>query len=44
MHQQNSYAERKHRYFVEGGISLLAHASMPLKFWDEPLLSLFSSI
>jgi hypothetical protein len=34
-HQQNGAAERKHRHIVEIGLSLLAHASMPLKFWDE---------
>jgi hypothetical protein len=34
-HQQNGSAERKHRHIVEVGLSLLAHASMPLKFWDE---------
>jgi histone deacetylase 1/2 len=34
-HQQNGFAERKHRHIVEVGLSLLAHASMPLKFWDE---------
>jgi hypothetical protein len=34
-HQQNGAAERKHRHIVEMGITLLAHASMPLKFWDE---------
>jgi hypothetical protein len=27
--------ERKHRHIVDVGLSLLAHASMPLKFWDE---------
>lgn len=31
-HQQNGAAERKHRHIVEMGITLLAHASMPLKF------------
>jgi len=31
-HQQNGSAERKHRHIVEVGLSLLAHASMPLKF------------
>jgi len=31
-HQQNGLAERKHRHIVEVGLSLLAHASMPLKF------------
>jgi len=34
-HQQNGSAERKHRHIVEMGLALLAHASMPLKFWDE---------
>ena len=34
-HQQNGSAERKHRHIVEVGLSLLSHATMPLKFWDE---------
>lgn len=34
-HQQNGSAERKHRHIVEMGLSLLAHALVPLKFWDE---------
>ena len=38
-HQQNGSAERKHRHIVEVGLSLLAHASMPLKFWDEAFIS-----
>jgi histone deacetylase 1/2 len=38
-HQQNGSAERKHRNIVEVGLSLLAHASMPLKFWDEAFLT-----
>jgi histone deacetylase 1/2 len=38
-HQQNGTAERKHRHIVEVGLTLLAHASMPLKFWDEALLT-----
>jgi hypothetical protein len=33
-HQQNGSAERKHRHIVEVELSLLAHAAMPLKFWD----------
>jgi histone deacetylase 1/2 len=37
-HQQNGSAERKHRHIVEVGLSLLAHAQMPLKFWDEAFL------
>jgi histone deacetylase 1/2 len=38
-HQQNGAAERKHRHIVEVGLSLLAHASMPLKFWDEAFIA-----
>jgi hypothetical protein len=38
-HQQNGSAERKHRRIVEVGLSLLAHASMPLKYWDEAFLA-----
>ena len=38
-HQQNGSAERKHRHIVEVGLSLLAQASMPLKFWDEAFLA-----
>jgi hypothetical protein len=38
-HQQNGAAERKHRHIVEVGLSLLAHALMPLNFWDEALLA-----
>jgi histone deacetylase 1/2 len=38
-HQQNGAAERKHRHIVEVGLALLAHASMPLKFWDEVFLA-----
>jgi histone deacetylase 1/2 len=38
-HQQNGPAEHKHRYIVEVGLSLLAYASMPLKYWDEAFLT-----
>ncbi|KAL5544306.1 hypothetical protein UlMin_008090 [Ulmus minor] len=31
---QNGRVERKHRHVVETGLALLAHASMPLKFWQ----------
>jgi histone deacetylase 1/2 len=34
-HQQNGLAERKHRHIVETGLTLLAQAQMPLRFWDE---------
>jgi hypothetical protein len=39
VHQQNGAAERKHKHIVEVGLSLLAYAFMPLKFWDEVFLS-----
>lgn len=39
MQQQNAIAERKHRHIIEVGLSLLAQASMPLKFWDEAFLT-----
>jgi hypothetical protein len=38
-HQQNKSAERKYRHIVEVGLSLLASASMHLKFWDEAFLT-----
>ena len=38
-HQQNGSAERKHRHIVETGLALLAHAHVPLKFWDDAFLT-----
>jgi hypothetical protein len=38
-HQQNGAAERKHRHIVEIGLSLLATANMPLKYWDQAFLA-----
>jgi IS30 family transposase len=38
-HQQNGSVEHKHHHIVEVGLSLLAHASMPLKFWGEAFTS-----
>ena len=37
--QQNGIAERKHRHLVETGLALLAHSSLPLRFWDEAFLT-----
>lgn len=31
-------AERKHRHIVETGLALLAHSSIPLRYWDEAFL------
>lgn len=36
-HQQNGVAKRKHRHIVEMGLTLLAHAHMPLSFWVSTL-------
>lgn len=32
---QNDRAERKHCHIVEMGLTLLAHAGMPLKYWVD---------
>lgn len=38
-HQQNGLVERKHMYIMETGLSLLAQAHMPLKYWDEAFIT-----
>jgi hypothetical protein len=38
-HQQNGSAERKHHHIVETGLALLAHAHIPIKFWDDAFLT-----
>jgi len=38
-HHQNGSVERKHRHIVETGLTLLAHAKMPLSFWDHAFLT-----
>jgi histone deacetylase 1/2 len=37
--QQNGIAERKHRHLVETGLALLAHSSLPLRYWDAAFLT-----
>jgi histone deacetylase 1/2 len=37
--QQNGIAERKHRHLVETGLALLAHSSLPIRYWDEAFLT-----
>uniref|UniRef100_A0ACD5TNX4 Uncharacterized protein n=1 Tax=Avena sativa TaxID=4498 RepID=A0ACD5TNX4_AVESA len=37
--QQNGIAERKHRHLVETDIALLAHSSLPVRFWDEAFIT-----
>lgn len=39
--QQNGVVKRKHRHLVKTGLSLLAHTSMPLHFWDEAFSTAF---
>jgi len=34
-HHQNGFVERKHRNIVDTGLTLLAHAKMPLSIWDH---------
>jgi hypothetical protein len=38
-HQQNGDAKCKHHHIVDVGLTLLAHASMPMKYWDEAFLA-----
>jgi len=38
-HQQNGAAERKHRHIVKVGLALLAHASIPLKYWEDAFVA-----
>jgi hypothetical protein len=38
-HHQNGSVERKHRHIVETGLTLLASASLPQKYWDEAFLT-----
>jgi histone deacetylase 1/2 len=34
-HQQNRTVERKHRHIVETGLTLLARADVPFRFWSD---------
>jgi len=38
-HHQNGSVERKHRHMVETGLTLLAHAKLPLHFWDQAFVT-----
>lgn len=38
-HQQNGAIERKHRHLVETVLVLLAQACVPLRFWDDAILT-----
>jgi hypothetical protein len=46
-HEQNGIAERKIRHLVDTGLTLLSHASLPLKFWGyafEVAVSLLNNL
>ena len=38
-HQQNGAIERKHRHLVETALALLAQSCVPLRFWDDAILT-----
>jgi len=38
-HHQNGIVERKHRHVVETGLTLLAQANIPLKYWDHAFVT-----
>jgi hypothetical protein len=38
-YQQNESVERRHIHIVKVGLSLLAKAFVPLKFWDEAFIT-----
>lgn len=38
-HEQNGILDCKHCHIVETCLTLLAHASIPLKYWDESFLA-----
>jgi hypothetical protein len=40
-HQQNGSAERKHRHIVETGLTLLAHASVPFRYWSDAFFTAY---
>jgi hypothetical protein len=40
-HQQSRAMERNHRHIVVMGLALLAHTSMPLKYWDDVFLATY---
>jgi hypothetical protein len=38
-HEQNGSPEQKHRHIVDTRLTLLAHAHVPIKFWDVAFLT-----
>ena len=39
VHQQHGRAERKHQHIVELGLTLLAQAQLPFRFWFDAIVS-----
>jgi hypothetical protein len=37
--QQNGIAQQKHRHIVKTSLALLAHSSLPIRFWDEAFIT-----
>ena len=37
--EQNGVAERKHQHIVETGLTMIFHATLPLKFWVDAFLT-----
>lgn len=42
--EQNGLVERKHRHIVKTGLTLLAQASLALKFWPDAFTTIVYSI
>jgi len=38
IHNQNGVVEHKHKHVIKISLSLLAHASLPFKYWDMAFL------
>jgi len=38
-HEKNGSVERKHHHIVDMGLTLLAVAPLPLRFWDEAFIT-----
>ena len=43
-HEQNGSIEWKHHHITEVGLTLLAHASLPIKYWGEAFTNIVTII
>jgi hypothetical protein len=39
--QQNGAAERMHRHIVETSLTILAHASVPFRYWSDAFFTAY---